>query len=931
LALTGPLAHLGRQRIPLFTRLSLVIILLSFPASIAAQTAQQYVYASESSSTTNSVLPAYNKNSTTGSLTAVTGSPFSERFEGGLVAVDGQGKFLFVLNPQSDTISMFQIDQTTGALAEVPNSPFSTGPTINPNNAPSNPVSIATESSGKYLYVGYANGNVAPNSAITPFAIDAANLQIVLTAQLSFDITGTPFQMLADPKGLRLYVGLGPNAAAGYSGAATEVYSIDSTSGALFSNGTAAGGNSQGRCIAMDPTGKFFYEGSGQSSGLIEGGIVSPVDGTGATGVSLNLGANAVPTAMAIDSSDKYLYVQETPGLFVYSIDPTTGQLTQVLGPLTNATLGRGTSAADPAGSFIYTLDQNGIHVFQIDLTTGNLAEISGSPFSISPGTAVGVAGLAVTAPPTQQVSGPVAQLFPASQDLGQMTVGQPAATKIISLSNTGGQPLAISGISITGTNAADFSQTNTCTASLAPNTNCPISIEFIPSVAGSEQASLQVADNAPGSPQTAALSGTGIQAQGAVTLSPGSLTFGDVAQGSQSTPESVTLTNSGTASLTISSILPKGANPGDFAETNNCTAAPLAVQASCSITVTFGPKAIGERIATISISDDAADSPQSVSLSGNGVAGVSSLTPASVNFGTIAQGVKSASQSVTVTNSGTASLTISSVVLGGTNPGDFAETNNCSGTTLAVQASCSINATFSPQVQGQRYATITITDNAPTPTQTASLTGISVAAFQLSALGGSTSATINAGQTAQYSLQITPGPGFTGSINLACTGAPTAATCTISTASFSVANSSPVLFTVAVATTGTGLTAPEISHWRLPEFPGLQTVRAALLVALVLLLFLLSYTISKTQFTLRRLALLWVCAAPLMFMTVSVSGCGGGSSTAAFSPAPTSGQPPPPSNPQPVVTPTGTSMLTVTATSGNWPAQTITLTLTVN
>ena len=91
------------------------------------------------------------------------------------MAVDGQGKFLFILNPQSNSISMFQIDASSGTPTEVPGSPFSTGPTINPNNAPCQPISLATEASGHYLYVGYALGNIPPNAAITPFAIDAAS------------------------------------------------------------------------------------------------------------------------------------------------------------------------------------------------------------------------------------------------------------------------------------------------------------------------------------------------------------------------------------------------------------------------------------------------------------------------------------------------------------------------------------------------------------------------------------------------------------------------------------------------------------------------------------------------------------------------------------------------------------------------------------
>lgn len=795
--------------------LPLTVLAFLFPPLLRAQTSQQHVYASQSQSTSVSFLSGYDKDSQTAGLSAISGTPFGERFEGGLLAIDGQGKFLFVLNPQSNTISMFQINQSTGALAEVPNSPFATGSTINPSNAPSLPISIAAESSGKYLYVGYRNGNVSPNAAITPFSIDAANLQLVLTPQLSFDITGTPLQMLADPKGLRLYVGLGPNAAAGYNGADTTVYSIDAASGDLFPLGNAAGGSEQGRCIAMDPQGRFFYQGSGQFSGSIEGGVISPVDGTGADDFTVPLGANNLPLNLLIESSGKYLYVQENSGLFVYSIDSTSGQLTQQLGPLVTANLAAGESAADPSGSFLYSLDQNGIHVFQIDLSTGNIAEISGSPFSVTPDTALGSSGLAISGTPGQAITGPVAQLFPTSQDMGQIAIGQHSGTKVISLANTGGQTLAISGISLTGPNAGDFSLSNTCAATLAANANCSISLEFTPSVAGPEQATLQVADNAPGSPQSAAITGTGVQGKGEVTLVPGS-----------------------------------------------------------------------------------------------------------VDFGTVTQGASPASQTVTLTNSGTARLAIASISLGGANPGDFSQTNNCAGAALNIQASCSITVTFSPQAQGQRSATITITDDGSGSPQNLTVTGNAASPFQIVPTGSaSTSATVSAGQTAQFSLQLAPGAGYTGTVNFSCAGAPVAAVCSVTPPSLTVAGTAPASVSVSVTTTGSASSflfgAPRSDSYPPEWLPG--KIVAILLWAL-LVFYCCELRRRFNSFAARRRALQFASVLIFVLFLGGIAGCGGASSAPL-------GQIPPP---QQTVTPSGTSSLVVTASAPNLPPQTITLTLTV-
>src|SRR5260370_32779751 len=100
-------------------------ILLGIVSTTGAQTPpQQYVYGSQPLTSTSSVVTGFSKASQNGALSALPGSPFNEHFGGGLIAIDGQGKFLFVLNPKSNDISMFQINQASGALSEVPASPF---------------------------------------------------------------------------------------------------------------------------------------------------------------------------------------------------------------------------------------------------------------------------------------------------------------------------------------------------------------------------------------------------------------------------------------------------------------------------------------------------------------------------------------------------------------------------------------------------------------------------------------------------------------------------------------------------------------------------------------------------------------------------------------------------------------------------------------
>lgn len=170
------------------------------------------------------------------------------------------------------------------------------------------------------------------------------------------------------------------------------------------------------------------------------------------------------------------------------------------------------------------------------------------------------------------------------------------------------------------------------------------------------------------------------------------------------------TLTNVGQAPLLISGIVYAG--PTDFVESNNCPIAPntLAVQASCTISVTYTPTFVGSESGTITFNDNALPSPQTASVFGSSVsAAVPTLTPSSLTFPTVLIGQSSTPQTATLTNAGTGPLGVESIY----SYGDFPETNNCPGS-LAVGASCTLTVTFTPSQLGQEYGYVYInTDNA--------------------------------------------------------------------------------------------------------------------------------------------------------------------------------------------------------------------------
>src|SRR5437667_6487847 len=222
------------------------------------------------------------------------------------------------------------------------------------------------------------------------------------------------------------------------------------------------------------------------------------------------------------------------------------------------------------------------------------------------------------------------------------------------------------------------------------------------------------------GTPQKVALSGAAAISGPNATLSPTNLTFSTQAIGTTSAAKNVTLKNTGTAILTISSIAITGTNAGNFAQTHTCGSS-LAAGASCGISVTFRPTASGTRTAAVSISDNAAGSPQKVTLSGIGT--TAKLSPVSLTFSTQAIGTMSGAKKVTFTNVGATSLNITGIAITGTNAGDFAQTHTC-GSSLVVGSSCSISVTFKPTASGIRTAALSISDNAAGSPQKVALSG---------------------------------------------------------------------------------------------------------------------------------------------------------------------------------------------------------------
>ena len=201
--------------------------------------------------------------------------------------------------------------------------------------------------------------------------------------------------------------------------------------------------------------------------------------------------------------------------------------------------------------------------------------------------------------------------------------------------------------------------------------------------------------------------------------VSPSSLSFGNQVVGTTSPAKTVTLKNTGTATIEISSIKPTG----DFAISANTCGAALAGKKSCNVSITFTAMALGKLTGTLTFTDNAVNSPQTVPLSGTGVE-PATLTPASAIYAKQNVGTTSAAKTFKLTNNQPVDLTgiaISTI-------GDFAVSATTCGTRLPAIGNagnhCTISVTFTPTATGTRTGRLSVSDSASNSPQVSSLTG---------------------------------------------------------------------------------------------------------------------------------------------------------------------------------------------------------------
>ena len=317
----------------------------------------------------------------------------------------------------------------------------------------------------------------------------------------------------------------------------------------------------------------------------------------------------------------------------------------------------------------------------------------------------------------------PVASFTPTSIVFPVTAVGATSAAKAVTIENTGNTTLFLNSEYVTGTSASSYLKTSTtCGASLAVGASCTVSLEFEPTAEGPLIAYLAMGDNAAGSPQMVKLSGTG--SAPLTTFSPTSLTFATTTVGATSAAQTVTLSNTGNATLFLTSETITGTGASSYVKTGSTCGSYVTAGNSCTVSIAFNPAAEGVQIGYLSVADNAAGSPQTVKLSGTGSAPVVSLSPTSLSFANATVGTTSSAQTVTVKNAGNATLTFSSVSVTGANASSFIKSASTCGSSLTAGSSCTISIEFQPTATGPLSAALSLVDNAAGSPQSVPLSG---------------------------------------------------------------------------------------------------------------------------------------------------------------------------------------------------------------
>jgi hypothetical protein len=307
----------------------------------------------------------------------------------------------------------------------------------------------------------------------------------------------------------------------------------------------------------------------------------------------------------------------------------------------------------------------------------------------------------------------PAMTLNPASLSFATEAVATASAAQSIQVTNSGNAPLTITQVAA----PANFSESDNCVGTaIAVGATCAVQIEFVPTQTGSLNGTLTIYGNVAGGQATASLSGVGAPPS-AIVLNPITLNFPSTNVGSDSAALSITISNTGGVTATLQTPV----LTGDYIFSANTCTSSLSSNVGCTVSIEFQPTASGTRTGSLSITDSAGT--QTASLSGVGVLpATDALAPLSLAFAAQQLNTTSATQQVTLTNTGDAALLLIAAQI---TSGDFTVVNGC-GNSLAGHSTCAMQVAYAPKSVGAETGVLTVSDEYRS--QTVALSGSGVA-----------------------------------------------------------------------------------------------------------------------------------------------------------------------------------------------------------
>jgi 6-phosphogluconolactonase (cycloisomerase 2 family) len=382
----------------IFAPAMFALILALFCAPMEAQTTRPtFLFLLEAKGVITGTIHVFSVDASTGALTEVPGSPFDAGLTPDQLVVDPTGRFVYVVNSQSQDITALSVDPATGALTPLPGSPFPMGAT---------PVTIAVEPTGRFLYVFATNLVIGVvQEFLYEYIIDSVTGVLTLTSSspTTWELTsGYIFDSIAfAPGGNYAYLG---QVTGGNTGALTVVCSVDFSTGTLAPIGSAQPATTGvANQVAISPNGGFLYSINttfSQADAFTIGSSGASLTEISGSPYSVPFG----PSSLAVHPTGNFLYIANSNSTFQappstgpvngsiygFSIDSGTGTLTPVAGSPYSAGVTPGSIVADPGGNFAYvTTTTTGtpfaqISGYSINIVSGVLAPLSWAPWTDS-------------------------------------------------------------------------------------------------------------------------------------------------------------------------------------------------------------------------------------------------------------------------------------------------------------------------------------------------------------------------------------------------------------------------------------------------------------------------------------------------------------------------------------------------------------------